>query len=368
MLFDPIKIEPHLSRGSFFNTKPSDWPDSERAVLLSRATDGFYLLLQSLDLPKDSLVILPAFNCIDVLAPLHALQLKPLFYRLKQSLEPDFSQMEMWIETLPVKVVVLVHHFGCKQDVKRTHEMCLKHNIVLLEDCAHLLELPDQMLHSYSDLHYKIYSPKKFFPVFDGGVLIVPAKESVDTQWVRKKPNFSLVRWLFWQVLMVFRVYTYPALLYKRSKKYFASKRSYQQTNCYQPYSITSYSRWFLSRQSIGELIAKRCENCKLLLQIIEKIPQIEPVFENKEDYVASYFLAVWCAARDKDYIVGRFRKAGLELSQWPILPAEIKDNPKFSRENRWAEKILGIPLHQDISQRELTRIVQKLNSPVTTG
>ena len=69
-------------------------------------------------------------------------------------------------------VVLVIHYFGsCRSDMRAIQKLCIDHNVVLIEDCAHAfyLESDPQLLGRYGD--FAFYSLHKYLPVGTGGLL-----------------------------------------------------------------------------------------------------------------------------------------------------------------------------------------------------
>ncbi len=99
---------------------------------------ALFHLLSSLNLPKNSEVVVQAFTCEAVILPIIAAGLKPIYCDIEISsfsMNPIAFQKKITDRT---KVVILQHSFGLKP-VHRAEVLSIirKHNLLLIEDIAH---------------------------------------------------------------------------------------------------------------------------------------------------------------------------------------------------------------------------------------
>lgn len=125
--------------------------------------------LRLLQISPGDAVLLPAFICRDLLAPINSVGAIPKFYDVDQRLQP------VVLPQVPnVRAVVAVNYFGFPQDLDPFREYCLLHNAALIEDNAHGFLSRDSFganLGERGDLG--ILSMRKTFPLPDGAALLV---------------------------------------------------------------------------------------------------------------------------------------------------------------------------------------------------
>ncbi|MCD8487571.1 MAG: aminotransferase class V-fold PLP-dependent enzyme [Desertifilum sp.] len=104
-------------------------------VTLSVRT-AFDLLLQALNLPPGSEVLMSAVNIRDMgeIVRRHGLVLVPVEIDFA-TLKPDIQQLEALISPQS-KILLVAHLFGAVIDIKPLIEVCQKHQILVIEDCA----------------------------------------------------------------------------------------------------------------------------------------------------------------------------------------------------------------------------------------
>lgn len=126
---------------------------------------------------------------------------------------------------------------------------------------------------------------------------------------------------------------------------------------------MTDFSKSLFLKQNIDNTIKIRHSHMKMMIETLESTLSIPPLFKPLEDDSMPYFLPIQCPLNEKCKIEKIFNKAGLNLAPWPFLPDNIKDNPKYSQENKWANTILGIPISHHISIKKYRKLCDKLTN-----
>lgn len=125
--------------------------------------------LKLIQLRAGDAVLMPAFICRDLLAPIHAVGAEPVFYDIDRQLRPMILP-----EIQNVRAVLAVNYFGFPQDLTPFRIYCERHNATLIEDNAHGFLSHDETgsaLGARGDLG--IFSIRKTFALPDGAALMV---------------------------------------------------------------------------------------------------------------------------------------------------------------------------------------------------
>ena len=172
-----IPVAPVLSLAALFAADDAPVPallDVGKPLFL---TAGRMAIAQALGLmgiaPGDK-ILMPAFHCPAMVAPLSMVGAEPVFYRLNPDLTIDLDDIAAKLGPR-VRAVVAINYFGFPNRLVEIREFCDAHGLAFLEDCAHSLfgEYEGRPLGSFG--HYAIASATKFFPVRDGGYLVSEA-------------------------------------------------------------------------------------------------------------------------------------------------------------------------------------------------
>ena len=95
--------------------------------------------LKALQLPKESVVLMSAVTIQDMVVITEAQSLKAIAVDLNlNTLIPDAEELDRLATKFQgrAKVFVLAHLFGARSNVSQLIEVCRKHKIIFIEDCA----------------------------------------------------------------------------------------------------------------------------------------------------------------------------------------------------------------------------------------
>lgn len=129
------------------------------------------LALRALGVQGGDAVLLPAYHSLSMVPPVLWRGATPVFYKVGLDTAVDLEDIARRLDAR-VKVLVVTHYFGFPQDLTAIRSFCDRHGLALVEDCAHCFfgEHGGRPVGSFGD--YAIASSMKFFPAYDGGVLV----------------------------------------------------------------------------------------------------------------------------------------------------------------------------------------------------
>jgi len=140
---------------------------------------GLYYILESLNLKKGDEVIIPAFTYFAVPAAIVKLGLKPVFVDIRrQSLNIDIQKIEENI-TNRTRVIIPTYLCGFACEIDRIIDAALKHNLIIIEDCAQSLgaEYKGRKLGSWGNAAYFTFGITKNFTTLGGGMIVTNNSE-----------------------------------------------------------------------------------------------------------------------------------------------------------------------------------------------
>ncbi|MCK5747587.1 MAG: DegT/DnrJ/EryC1/StrS family aminotransferase [Oricola sp.] len=139
--------------------------------LLSQVSHAFNVLPLALETngaaPK---FWFPDYFCNGPLSKLRDSGAEIAFYPVDLNLRPDWAACRAMAESGPPDVFALVHYMGSRSDIETARAFCDEIGAKLLEDATQLLRPVDE-IGSLGD--FVCFSPRKFFDIPDGGLLIV---------------------------------------------------------------------------------------------------------------------------------------------------------------------------------------------------
>ncbi len=156
------------------------------AISFQRGRDALLVLLQALDIGKGDEVILQAYSCIVVPNAIVFVDAKPVYADLESNgfnIDPQNTEK---LITKRTKVVIVQHTFGEPAHLEAIQALCKKHNIFLIEDCAHSLSgsFKGSKLGTFGDAAIFSFGRDKIISSVWGGM--VTTKDSLLAEKLRK--------------------------------------------------------------------------------------------------------------------------------------------------------------------------------------
>lgn len=141
---------------------------------------AFLSILKALDF-KEGEIIVQGFTCNALINPIIWSGLKPVYVDIDDTLNinPDLIEAKINENT---KAIVVQHTFGSPANLGRIMEICNKHNIVLLEDCAHSLggEYNGRKLGTFGKASFFSLGRDKIISSVYGGIVVTNDAELAD--------------------------------------------------------------------------------------------------------------------------------------------------------------------------------------------
>lgn len=180
--------------------------------LFGNARSAQYLFLKSLNLPKDSNVIIQSFTCNAVPNPVLWLDLEVRYVDIdRRNFSANFDEVVKRADE-KTRVIILQHTFGIEGDVEKIVKFAKDNGIYLLEDCAHSLGIASLSVNG--DAAIISFGIEKTLPTRVGGALLINNSRLVkafEKEFV-SLPTMGIVEtfvWLLnplvWRVLRVLR-------------------------------------------------------------------------------------------------------------------------------------------------------------------
>ncbi len=181
-----------LARQLLFH--PGRWRKGEAAHLLEKWFLGFlgvgtaqafvsgrtalYAILKSLALPENSEVLLQAYTCVAVPDPVLWAGLKPIYVDCDKTLTMSSTDLEKKI-TPQSKVLIIQHTFGQPADLTQLLAIAKRHQLLVIEDCAHALgaTYDGKRLGSFGDAAFFSFGRDKVVSSVFGGMAVTRDSE-----------------------------------------------------------------------------------------------------------------------------------------------------------------------------------------------
>lgn len=186
------------------------WFDAP-CVLFGSGRDALLALLRSLPFESGSEIIIQGYTCVALPNAIHAAGFTPVFVDIDpDTLNIDHSALEGKISPR-TKAIITQHTFGMMDDTQKLREICDRHNLVLIEDCAHVL--PDvtgpKSIGKWSDYLMLSFGRDKAVSGITGGAIVARGSEDVLTALKDEEGRARHMR-----LFMVKKLLLYPLLYY----------------------------------------------------------------------------------------------------------------------------------------------------------
>jgi dTDP-4-amino-4,6-dideoxygalactose transaminase len=139
-----------------------------------RVTSGrvaIALALRQMDIGPGDRVLVPAYHCASMIAPVVWSGATPVFYRVKGDTSVDLADVAAKLDDR-TRLILATNYYGFPQNLTAIRAFCDQQSLLMLEDCAHcfLGTHNGQPVGSFGD--YAIASSMKFLPIYEGGLLL----------------------------------------------------------------------------------------------------------------------------------------------------------------------------------------------------
>lgn len=338
---------------SFWNENNLIWT-SQSAISIRLIIENFGLVEK-----KERIKVwIPDFFCAETEQLFRTEKVQINYYPIKKTFEPDWNVLkEMIIKDIP-DIFVFVHYFGIYLDINRAKEFCKKYNILLIEDCAHVLYNLGKF---GSKGDFTVYSPHKILPVCDGGIISYNEKDErvqVIVKGIKKQleEKQQIGNCAIWRVKKALQ-----KIIKKRRSTTFKVKAHFDNEEPVSSNKVRlQISEWSYNKiieynvEDIKKIAYVRCRNLGVMNYIVNKIiPEAIPVMNKdvKCPYVAIYSVE---NIEDKQAALEKLERAGILVTFWPTLSNNIKNMPYRSIAPDISKNLLVVPIHQGMTPQYL--------------
>ena len=356
---------------------------ASRRVPLFWARNAIYHALRGFKIAAGDEVLVPAYVCSAAIEPILAAGAKVVLFDVRRDATVDMQTLEAAVSNR-TRAIVLVHYFGFPQDVPSIRALCDRRGLFLIEDCAHVQSgsIADRALGTWGDA--SVFSWRKFFPLFDGGELILnradcelnfqPAHESL-LFTLRAAKNILESSFAKPQIISI----PSPGEGVETSSQSASgngnagarrsgplgvdqNSPSFQSEMVNFPMSRTS--RFLLECADFPAAARARRENYKFLAKAMRDLAGVRPLFADLPEGVVPYVFPVVCDAPDSHLPL---RRAGIPAVSWEGVRHALAGKHEFPGAGFLYDHAVFLPVHQDLTRADLeaiARAVRAVNAP----
>jgi len=183
---------------------------SADTYLFSSGREALCALLRALELENGEEVIVQSYTCVAVPNAIHIAGGVPIYADIdRETLNPTAETVEAVI-TNRTKAVICQHTFGIPAPTKELRDLCDKHNLLLIEDCAHIIPDKDgpESIGIHGDFIFYSFGRDKAVSSVTGGVLLSRKSD------ISLKLNEEIKRAVPFGHFTILRYLTYPLVYF----------------------------------------------------------------------------------------------------------------------------------------------------------
>jgi dTDP-4-amino-4,6-dideoxygalactose transaminase len=193
----PVRLDPAPLRSA---AEPASWSlpgrADSRVLLTFHGTAAVYQAVRSLRLAEGEKVLIPSYNCGHELEPVLRAGAGVGFYGVDARLDVELDDLAAAIDP-STRAVLVTHYFGFPQRIEPIRRLCDRHNLSLIEDCAHALFSCDGDTPIGVAGDFAVYSLRKSLPLPHGGALVCHDPRRPLPAVLPRPPRFSTaLKWL----------------------------------------------------------------------------------------------------------------------------------------------------------------------------
>lgn len=340
--------------------------------------------LQAMHIGVGAKVLIPAYHCLAMVYPVQWCGATCDFYQINPDLSVDLADIQRRIDPT-VKVLMVTHYFGMPQSLRPLRELCDRHGIFLLEDCAHALfgEQEGRPLGAWGD--YAIASPMKFYPSYDGGCLVSSQHRLSGTlrgnSWgfeLKTALNTLERAWGYGRLRPLALLLHGPLRLkdglWRRIKARWPQDHALRQLQA-APASeggfgfdaewidrrMSMMSRWILRLASPARVVRRRQAHYRRLSLALANVPGCRPLWPELPATTVPYMFPLLVDEPDRVFPLLKQRAIPLlrfAEQLWPTMASA--DYPVAQCYSR---HLLQLPCHQELRSQELDWIIAQVRA-----
>jgi len=151
----------------------SEYHENAHISLFKNGRSALYAALKALGVSKGDEVIIQAYTCIVVPNSIIWAQAKPVYVDIDASYNLDPAKIEEAI-TPKTKALIIQHTFGYPAQMDKIVTLAKKHNLKIIEDCAHALgaKYKNKRVGTFGDIAIFSFGRDKMISSVSGGAAI----------------------------------------------------------------------------------------------------------------------------------------------------------------------------------------------------
>lgn len=381
-----VPLFPVVSQGTFtspIQANPHSVLDAKWVLPVTYGRMAIGLALRDLGIQPGEKVLVPAYHCLSMIAPVQWAHATPIFYRVREDASVDLDDIRARVDR-STRALMVTHYFGFPQEITAIRSLCDEMGLVLLEDCAHAFfgDYEASPLGSFGD--YTIASPMKFYPIYDGG-LLVSHRRPLDRislsplGWIfsvraavilleraLQYHRFGLVGYLLAAPLWLKNVLLQmvKAIAPGKSDGWWGPKvggHSSGRTADFDPKwldrRMSQTSRSLMRLTSMPRIVEARRRNYKVLLDRLSGLPGSRPLFPALPAGVVPFAFPL--VVDEPVAIFHSLKRQGVPIMRFGEFLSEAVDARAYPEAIHLSRRVFQFPCHQEMKSEELDWLAQ---------
>jgi len=364
----------------YFNIKHAYVFDSGRSAL--------YYALKALEVGEGDEILVQAYTCVVVVNAIKFTGAKPIFIDINNTFNIDPAGLEKRI-TPKTKILIIQHTFGLPANLDLLLAIAAKHNMKVIEDCAHSLGIKynGQLVGTFGHIGMLSFGSDKIISCARGGALITNDNEVGDKikqlslelpkpklgktlQHLMHYPIFYISKPIYhlfigkFILILAKKINIFNKIIYKKEK-------TGEQVNFY-PAKLANSLAHILNEQinEIGQLNAHRRKISKIYNQKINNSKINLPWREAELNGGAC--LRYPLLTKNPKKLLAYAKKQGIILGDWyscVIAPCDSDINKTgyhtgdCPNAERLAAESVNLPTDRHITEKQADKIIKIINS-----
>ena len=379
---------PRLRRGQAIGELERRFEDrlgAKYTLAVGSGREALQFLLHSLALPEGSEILVQSFTCMVVVNAILWAGYKPVYLDIDETYNLDWKDMEKKISG-KTRAVIVQHTFGIPANLEKISRIANEHKLLLIEDCAHALgaKYKDREVGTFGDLSFFSFGRSKVISSVNGGLLAVNNSDLLPLIMSGEK---RLNNWPLGRILqnllhapvtsMAKTFYFSPLgkliMVIAQKLKLINLEVTPSEKKSLRPSFFPSRMANAMAILALGQL--RQLDNFNELRRKaslyydkhLKLTAKIDP-----HTFSGAIFLRYPIQVENPAQLLKQARRQGVILGDWystPIAPADVDQSktgylrgscPNCERINK---RIINLPTHHDLRLKDLSRIVQIVNT-----
>ncbi len=338
---------------------------SQQTWYFAYGAHALFAGVRALGLHRGSRVLAPAYHCGVEVGALVDAGCEVRFYPVTPTLDVDLASIERLLAS-GAEALLVIHYFGFPQPIEEISRLAGRFGVKLIEDCAHALlgEREGRPLGTSGDA--AIFSLRKFLPIPDGGALVLktgqgapppPTRSAGPLRELRRLGRFYL-KGLGVEARSTRRRESLPPVAAGAEPEPGWTPRSDYDA------AMSASSRWIWERTDWESVRRLRRRNYGLLREAVAAIGGVRVLTPAAPEGACPWVLPVEVAERDR--VVYELRARGIGAVRFWARSAFGGEG--FTDVRRLRDRVLALPVHQNLTSEYVDRMSRALRETVAGG